>query len=130
MALHQEIAFETDICNHLAQHGWLYGAPGAEGDADLAVGLEAADPRPVAGARIDDHEGTFPRVGHHALGRQDPVLPGVEPALPAQPVAHLHQAVGDHQVDDALGGDGGRGGDDLRILADRETDHLPRRHTG
>ena len=33
MALHQEIAFETDICNHLAQHGWLYGAPGAEGDA-------------------------------------------------------------------------------------------------
>ena len=33
MALHQDIAFETDICNHLAQHGWLYGAPGAEGDA-------------------------------------------------------------------------------------------------
>lgn len=30
MALHQEIAFETDICNHSAQHGWLYGAPGAE----------------------------------------------------------------------------------------------------
>ena len=33
MALHNEIAFETDICNHLANHGWLYGAPGTEGDA-------------------------------------------------------------------------------------------------
>jgi type I restriction enzyme R subunit len=33
MALHNEIAFETDICNHLADHGWLYGAPGTEGDA-------------------------------------------------------------------------------------------------
>ncbi|MFN4264257.1 MAG: type I restriction endonuclease subunit R [Aquabacterium sp.] len=29
MALHKEIEFETDICNHLAAHGWLY----AEGDA-------------------------------------------------------------------------------------------------
>ena len=46
MALHQEIAFETDICNHLAQHGWLYGAPGAEGDAsgyDTARALYPAD---------------------------------------------------------------------------------------
>ncbi|QEA13547.1 type I restriction endonuclease subunit R [Comamonas flocculans] len=33
MALHNEIAFETDICNHLAQHGWLYAPPGTEGDA-------------------------------------------------------------------------------------------------
>lgn len=29
MALHQEIEFENDICNHLAANGWLY----AEGDA-------------------------------------------------------------------------------------------------
>ena len=29
MSLHQEISFETEICQHLANHGWLY----AEGDA-------------------------------------------------------------------------------------------------
>ena len=29
MSLHKEIAFENDICNHLAANGWLY----AEGDA-------------------------------------------------------------------------------------------------
>ena len=33
MSLHNEIAFETDICNHLAAQGWLYGAPGTDGDA-------------------------------------------------------------------------------------------------
>ena len=33
MSLHNEIAFETDICNHLAAQGWLYGEPGTEGDA-------------------------------------------------------------------------------------------------
>ena len=33
MSLHNEIAFETDICNHLAAQGWLYGPPGTEGDA-------------------------------------------------------------------------------------------------
>lgn len=33
MALHNEIQFELDICNHLAANGWLYGAPGSEGDA-------------------------------------------------------------------------------------------------
>ena len=29
MNLHHEIAFETEICAHLAAHGWLY----ADGDA-------------------------------------------------------------------------------------------------
>ena len=33
MSLHNEIAFETDICNHLAAQGWLYSEPGTEGDA-------------------------------------------------------------------------------------------------
>lgn len=28
--LHREIHLETDICTHLAAHGWLY----AEGDAE------------------------------------------------------------------------------------------------
>ena len=29
MSVHKEISFETEICQHLAAHGWLY----AEGDA-------------------------------------------------------------------------------------------------
>lgn len=33
MALHKEIQFELDICNHLARHGWLYAEPGQDGDA-------------------------------------------------------------------------------------------------
>jgi len=33
LALHNEIEFENDICEHLAAHGWLYAAPGNEGDA-------------------------------------------------------------------------------------------------
>ena len=42
MSLHKEINFETDICDHLASHGWLY----AEGDAqayDRARALFPAD---------------------------------------------------------------------------------------
>jgi type I restriction enzyme R subunit len=42
MSLHKEISFETDICTHLAAHGWLY----AEGDAagyDRARALFPAD---------------------------------------------------------------------------------------
>ena len=33
MALHNEIQFELDICEHLAAHGWLYAAPGTVGYA-------------------------------------------------------------------------------------------------
>lgn len=33
MSLHLEVQFEKDICYHLAANGWLYGAPGSEGDA-------------------------------------------------------------------------------------------------
>lgn len=42
MALHKEISFETEICQHLAEHGWLH----AEGDAsnyDRARALFPAD---------------------------------------------------------------------------------------
>jgi len=42
MSLHKEISFETEICQHLAAHGWLY----AEGDAagyDRARALFPAD---------------------------------------------------------------------------------------
>ena len=33
MSVHKEISFETEICDHLAAHGWLYAAPDTEGDA-------------------------------------------------------------------------------------------------
>jgi len=33
MSLHKEISFESEICHHLASHGWLYAPPGSEGDA-------------------------------------------------------------------------------------------------
>src|ERR1019366_2119103 len=42
MTLHKEISFESEICEHLAAHGWLY----AEGDAagyDRARALFPAD---------------------------------------------------------------------------------------
>lgn len=42
MNLHREVHLETEICQHLAQHGWLY----AEGDAaqfDRAIGLFLPD---------------------------------------------------------------------------------------
>ncbi len=40
-------------------------------DADLAVGLEAADAGAVAGARIDDHVGPLPGLHLDAVGRED-----------------------------------------------------------
>ncbi len=46
MAIHNEIQFETDVCDHLAAHGWLYAPPGNEGDAkgyDTARALFPAD---------------------------------------------------------------------------------------
>ena len=46
MSLHKEISFESDICDHLASHGWLY----AEGDA------AAYDRSPEAwGVRAQNH---------------------------------------------------------------------------
>jgi hypothetical protein len=44
--------------------------PGAQRDADFAVGLEAADAGAVSGARVDHDEGALGRVGRHA-GRRD-----------------------------------------------------------
>lgn len=32
MSLHNEIQFETNICNHLGAHGWLYAPSGSDGD--------------------------------------------------------------------------------------------------
>ena len=62
----QENRFGThDVFNGLAGHrvggeaDEIRGMPGAHGHAEFAVGLEAADPRSVPGAWIDDHEGAF-----------------------------------------------------------------------
>ncbi len=43
MSLHKEICFETEICQHLATHGWLY----AEGDAAGYVRAQALFPADV-----------------------------------------------------------------------------------
>ena len=46
MSVHKEISFETEICDYLAANGWLYSAPGVEGDAagyDKARALFPAD---------------------------------------------------------------------------------------
>ena len=57
MALHNEIEFESDICEYLVANGWLYAAPGAEGDArgydaaralfpvDVLVWVQATQPQ-------------------------------------------------------------------------------------
>ncbi len=57
MSLHTEVHLERDICAHLAAHGWLYAAPGSEGDsrsydtpralypADLIAWLQATQPQ-------------------------------------------------------------------------------------
>lgn len=42
MSLHKEISFETEICQHLAAHGWLY-AEGDAADYDRARALFPAD---------------------------------------------------------------------------------------
>ena len=63
--------------------------PGLHRHADLAVGLEAADPGAVAGARIDDHERPLPRVDLDALGGQDASEQVVD--RPLEPPAVKHQ---------------------------------------
>jgi hypothetical protein len=42
---------------------------GLHGHPDFTVGLEAPDPRPVPGARIDDHKRPASHVDFDALGR-------------------------------------------------------------
>jgi hypothetical protein len=55
------------------EHHEVARVAGAQRDADLAVHLEAADARSVAGTRIDDDEGAPALVGGRvALRRHDP----------------------------------------------------------
>ena len=81
--MHLDDAFQEhrlgvhDVFDGLARHRLgretdeVAGMAGMHGHADFAVGLEAADARPVPGARIDHHERPLHRIDHHALRRLD-----------------------------------------------------------
>ncbi|WP_172119308.1 type I restriction endonuclease subunit R [Actinomyces faecalis] len=43
MGVEHEIAFETEICEYLATHGWIYDGPGDNGGYDKELGLYPAD---------------------------------------------------------------------------------------
>ena len=66
-----------DVLDRLAGHRFgqeadeVAGMAGFHRHADLAVGLEAADSRAVAGARIDHHERTALDINLHATWRSD-----------------------------------------------------------
>ena len=66
-----------DILDRLPGHGIgqeadeVAGMARLQGHADLALRLEAANARPVAGARIDDDERTLAFVDLDAVGRHD-----------------------------------------------------------
>ena len=75
----KEYRFGTrDVLDRLAGHRLgkesdeVAGMAGLEGDADFAVGLEAADARAVSRARIDDDEGAARLVYLGARRRDDP----------------------------------------------------------
>lgn len=121
MNLHQEHHFETEICAHLATHGWLY----AEGDAahydrthalylpDLLAWIEATQPDSwqrlarthgaAAGERIAERvrknlneRGTLEvlRRGVEMLGLKEPLsLVQFKPALAINPLILQHYAV-------------------------------------
>ena len=55
----------------LAEHDEIERVAVMQRDADLAVGLEAADSSAETRARFDDHEGALPFVDFDALGRKD-----------------------------------------------------------
>ena len=79
-----------DVLDGLARHRLgqkadeIAGMAGLEGDADLAVGLEAADARTVPGARIDDDERSPCWIDLDAFGRD-----------------HLHQSIVDRPLERA-----------------------------
>ncbi|MCK6426646.1 MAG: DEAD/DEAH box helicase family protein [Burkholderiaceae bacterium] len=120
MALHQEVHFEAEICQHLAAHGWLY----AEGDAthfdrthglftpDLLAWVEATQPESwqrlhkTLGAALPkvlaervrknmNERGTLDvlRRGVEMLGLKEPLsLAQFKPALAINPAIQAHYA--------------------------------------
>ena len=113
MALHNEIQFESDICHHLAAHGWLYAEGDAKGydtpralyPADVLAWVQTTQPQawetlqknhgPAAEAMLLDRlrkaldeRGTLEvlRVGVELLGLKAPLkLAQFKPALAMNP---------------------------------------------
>jgi hypothetical protein len=120
--LAQEFRFRVgDIGERLAGFGHrtegdeIDRVPVLERDADLAVRLEAADSRSVAGARVDDHIGALP-VEHLDAGRrrdlQEHVVAG---AGEIGAVHHRFIVVDEHR----RGAGGLMGDEDVAALAQR-----------
>ena len=113
MALHHEIEFENDICNHLAANGWLYAEGDAKGydtpralfPADVVAWVQESQPEAWAaivkahGANAEvtllerlrklmDDQGTLHvlRVGLEMMGPKAPIkLAQFKPALAMNP---------------------------------------------
>ncbi len=91
-----------DVLDRLPGHGIrqeadeIAGMPGLERNADLAVGLEAADARTVSGARIDDDERTARRIDLDALRRHDPHQNVVDRPVQLPAVHHEFHLVVEH----------------------------------
>lgn len=64
MSLHKEVSFETEVCDHLAAHGWLHDQGDAAGydraralyPADLVAWVQATQPQ--AWATLSKSHGT------------------------------------------------------------------------
>ena len=69
---------------------------GLQGDADFAVGLEAPDARPVAGARIDDDERSPLGVDFDTRRRDDPHQRIVDRSVQRAAVDHELDGVFEH----------------------------------
>src|SRR4051812_21715621 len=71
-----------------AEANEIAGMAGLHSHADLAVGFEAANARPMAGTRIDDDEGPLARVGCQRRGRRaharHPVVNGLRQVMAVQ----------------------------------------------
>ncbi len=85
MSLHHEIEFENDICHHLGAHGWLYAAPGREGDARGYDTLRALYPADVLGWIQDTQPQTWAALEKmHGPAAGGMVLERLRKALDAQ----------------------------------------------
>ena len=67
-----------------------------EGDADLAVGLEAADAGPVPGTRIDDDERPARRIDFDTRRRNDSHEPIIDRAIKRSAVEHQLDLIVEH----------------------------------
>ena len=83
-----------DVFDGLARHrvraeaDEVTGMAGAHRHAQFAVGLEAADARSVASARVHHHERAFFRVDYDAFRRLDPNQPVIDRTLQGPAVQH------------------------------------------